>query len=196
MDTKQCHIMIESGHGLSAIGTNDPGAVKNGRTERDMNVIMAKKIAEKLSGKINIHFVGVETKANLRQKTSYINRLIKENKFTNCASLSLHMNSSVSSQPHGFELWHKHKDVNSIDLALEVDKSLKEYKTIEARPKSILDTSLNRWGRLYFDSFICPSILIEVGFISNLNDVLTIEKNTDRIAEAIGHGILEYFRSK
>lgn len=196
-------ILISAGHGKSAIGTKDPGAVGNGLTERQMVVIIARKVLDILKSKPElkntlIQGVGVETEANLRGKIKYVNSVISENKLmpSEAMSISLHMNSSISKQPRGFELWYqKAPRPNKVAIAEFITRAWQKYAIVPLRPKPIICTNQHRYGRLYIDDYNCPGVLIETGFISNSEDVKAISQDYDRVAEAIAHGILEFVRS-
>lgn len=196
-------IFIEAGHGKSAIGTKDPGAVGNGQTERQMVVTIARKVIDILCTKeelknVLIQGVGVETEANLRGKINFVNKVISENKFfpSDCISLSIHMNSSYSSKPAGFEVWYqKVPRPKKIEYAESMVRAWEKYKITPIRPKAAQPTSLNHWKRLYIDDFLCPAVLVETSFISNPADVAAITNNYDRVAECLAHGLLEHIRS-
>jgi len=197
-------ILIESGHGKSAIGTKENGAVGNGKTEREMTVILGRKVLEILQSKQElktclIQGVGVETEANLNSKIKYLNQVVKENKFSpnECLSLSIHMNAASAKTATGFEVWYQTVfRPNKLSLAESMVRAWDKYKITPLRKSPMLPTSKNRWGRLYIDDFVCPAVLAEVSFISNASDVAAISKDYDRVAEALAHGIMNFVRSQ
>lgn len=187
-------VYIEAGHGKSAIGTNDPGAVRAGVTERELNVLIAHEVMNKLAGKVAVLPVGVTTSANLRAKIKYVNYSIANNTGPIPLAVSIHLNSSISAQPSGYEIWHQKRSKD--DLAQSVKVSMDEYKVLAPRPTPIISTAKHRYGRLYIDDFKANSILIECGFISNDSDRKAVMRYSERIGEAIAHGILEYIRKQ
>jgi N-acetylmuramoyl-L-alanine amidase len=195
--------MIEGGHGRSIIGTKDPGAVGNGQTERNMVVIIARKVLEILNSKkelknVLVQGVGVETEANLNAKVKYVNSVIAENRFTpsEVFSVSLHMNSVFSKKPRGFEIWYcKGAKPNRITISEYLVRAWQKYAILPLRPKTMQPTSLHHRKALYIDNYRCPAVLVEIGFISNTEDVKAITQDYNRAAEAIAHGILEFVRS-
>lgn len=196
-------IMIESGHGKSAIGTKDPGAVGNGQTERNMVVILARQVLAILNSKpelknVLVQGVGVETEANLASKVKYVNSVIGENKFmpSEVFSISLHMNSHFTKSPRGFEIWYcKGAKPNRVTISEYLVRAWQKYAILPLRPKTMQPTSLHHLKALYIDNYKCPAVLIETGFISNSEDVKAITQDYNRAAEAIAHGILEFVRS-
>jgi N-acetylmuramoyl-L-alanine amidase len=195
-------ILIEAGHGKSAIGTRDVGAVGKGKTERQMVTVIASKVLEILKAKkelkgVLVQGVGIETEASLRGKIKFVNQVVNENKFTpqECFSLSIHMNSAFSSQPRGFEVWYQTVSrPHKLAIAESLVRSWKEYNITPLRPRPLMPTNLNHWGRLYIDDYVCPAVLVETSFISNKEDVAAIEQDYNRVAESLAHGLLEFIR--
>lgn len=194
--------MVESGHGLSAIGTKDNGAVGSGKTEREMTVILGRKVLEILRSKeelknVLLQGVGVETQANLKAKIKFVDQVVKENRYLpgEALCLSIHMNAAAAKTATGFEVWYQtvHRP-NKLALAESMVRAWDKYKITPLRKTPMLPTSKNRWGRLYIDDFDCIGVLAEVSFISNQSDVKAITQDYDRAAEALAHGIMEFFR--
>jgi N-acetylmuramoyl-L-alanine amidase len=194
-------VLIESGHGLSDWGTNDPGACANGQTERNNVILLGRELLFKLkSGLKNVlvQGVGVETKATKRKKAQYLNSVISHNGYKpeECLVVSLHMNSHSSITPRGWEIWVKKNPklyTLSDKLAKSIGVALGKTK-LPARPTPYIPTAKHKWGRLYIDDFNCPAVLIEVGFISNIYDLKYINANTDNIVNAISAGINNYIK--
>lgn len=198
-------IFIEAGHGKSLLGTKDVGAVgKFGSAryfERNIAVELARRILDILNSKKElkgalIQGVGVETEANIVRKMAFVNSVIRENRFTanRCFGLAIHMNASSSGTPRGFEVWHQ-KNGASKALAEYMVRAWQKYGITPLRPRAINNNKNGRYGRFYTDDALCPYLIVETSFISNLADVVAVTKNLDRSAEAIAHGLMEYIRS-
>lgn len=200
-------LFVECGHGKSVLGLLDPGACKVYGDQLFKERDFAKEIVKRMKALLDtkeelkgclIQTVGLETDTTPARKMSFVNQVIRENRFTpkDCLSVSIHMNSSVSSTPSGFEVWYQKRAGEAHVLALAVADSWNEYKILPLRPRPVMSTSLNsKWHRLYIDDALCPAILIETGFISNYSDAHTIQANYDRVAEAICHGLLTFIRT-
>lgn len=199
-------IFIESGHGLSGLfNRKDVGAV--GRFgdkvyyERDIakelgrRVLALLKTKSELKGAL-IQGVGIETDATIQKKMSFVNSVMSENHFkpSECLGIAIHMNSSTSPLPSGFEVWHQ-KNMKSLPLAEFIVRSAQKYNIVPIRPKAINNSKDGRYKRFYIDDAYCPYLIIETAFISNIADVNAIINNYDRMAECLAHGILEYIRS-
>lgn len=198
-------IFTEAGHGRSLLGLKDTGAVgKFGSAkyyERDMAKELARRVLAILKSKaelkgVLIQGVGVETDANIRAKMRFVNSVMAENQLTpsKCMGIAIHMNASTSNKATGFETWYQIKG-QSKPLAEYLVRSWKEYAITPLRPSPINNNKKGRYGRFYTDDTLCPYLIVETSFISNLGDVQAIIKNYDRAAEAITHGILTYIRS-
>lgn len=201
-------IFIEAGHGKSAIGLPDPGAIgrigERKYTERELNKQIAERIRtiliekEELKGSI-VQGVGILTDAAPYKKMTYVNTVLRENRLPPAKSLgvSIHLNSSVSNKPTGMEVWYQQKGLLAEKLGRQVVSAWDKYKILPLRPKPLLNTKDHwKYRRLYIDDALCPFVLVEVGFISNPQDLMTILKNLDRTAEAIAHGIMNFVRSQ
>ncbi len=199
-------IFIEAGHGKSLLGIKkDVGAVgkfgSNVYTERSIVLELARRIITILKAKPELKHCliqgnGVETDATIRAKMKYVNTVIQENRFlpSKCLGVAIHMNASGSNQPGGFETWYQ-VNGKSKPLAEYMVRAWQEYKITPLRPRPLNNNKNGRYGRFYTDDALCPYVIIETSFISNLEDVKSIISNYDRAAECLAHGIMEFIRA-
>lgn len=198
-------IFIEAGHGKQwPLGIKDVGAVGRfgGATyyERNIAVELARRVLVILKSKPElkdtlIQGVGVETEADIRAKMKFVNHVIQENKLpaNQCLGIAIHMNAGGNAT--GFEAWHQIRQGNSVPLAEALARAWGTYKVTPLRPRAVNNSKNGKYGRFYIDDAICPYVIAETSFISNLSDVNAIINNYDRVAECMAHGILEYIRS-
>lgn len=197
-------IFVEAGHGKSPLGFTDNGAVGKYRgskiTERDYSKAIARKVLDILHDKTElsnyiVQGVGVETDASIQKKMKYVNTIMTENRAvpSQCFGVAIHMNSQVP-EARGWEIWYQ-KNGKSLAFANSVAKSLDEYKVIPPRQIPILPSSKGRFRRFYIDDTLANYLIIECGFITNIDDATIIWDNLDRVAESIAHGILEHIRN-
>lgn len=197
-------IFVDAGHGRSLLGLKDVGAVgKFGAAkyyERVIAVELARRVLDILKTKTElkgtlVQGVGVETEANISRKMKYVNTVLSENRFipSRCLGISIHMNASTSNKPRGFEVWYQ-RSGKPRSLAEYIVRAWKKYDIVPLRPSALNSTATHRYKKLYIDDTLCPWVLIETAFISNLTDVTAIMNNLDRAAEAIAHGVLEFIR--
>ena len=176
-------VVIDPGHGGA-----DSGAIGGGVYEKDLNLDVAKMVQQKLAKK-DIYVYMTRTKdetLSLEDRVNYSNE-INPNIF-----VSIHTNSTVKEDSYGIET-HYFKD-DSYKLAQKVhenfasSKNLKKWETID---RGVIKS------RFYVINHTeAPSILIEMGFISNLEERSKLLKKGRRedIADSIVEGILEYLK--
>lgn len=176
-------VVLDPGHGGS-----DTGAIGGGVYEKTINLDVANLIAEKLKKK-NIHVYMTRDKdktLTLEDRTTYSNE-INPNIY-----VSIHVNSNVTSDPYGIET-HYYKE-DSYELAKTIQThfaSEKNLKKWETKDRGVIKS------RFYVINHTeAPSVLIEIGFISNAieREKLTTKQRQEEIAESIVKGILEYLK--
>ena len=127
-----------------------------------------------------------DTTMTLEERVNYSNELNPD------LYVSIHTNSTVKEDTYGLET-HYFKD-DSLALAQAIhgnfasNKNLKKWETID---RGVIKS------RFYVINHTeAPSVLIEIGFISNLEErsKLLRENRQEEIATAITKGILEYLK--
>lgn len=158
-------------------------------TERELNVKISKRLQEILKEKtfLDIADIGGNTNATLNAKVSYANKVLKN--FKKGLYIAIHCNGNIG-EVSGVETFYNKMYTDGKGLADSVNKSINEYFGISIRGSKYNEQSPE--GGLYTSNVKCCSILVECGFISGDLEFL---KQTDRMAEAIAHGILNYLRS-
>ena len=167
-------IVIDAGHGGS-----DFGASKDGLSEKSLTEIISNKIQNmNQNGDVKIHFT--------RTNDSFID-LIERARIVNSyqpdLAISLHFNFNKNIEANGFEIYvsdnsptsEKSKELaNQLATAISKTTRLKN-RGIKAAPYMILKKSE------------CPTMVLELGFLSNENDrnYINNEKGQTEIAQAI-----------
>ena len=176
-------VVIDPGHGGA-----DSGAIGGGIYEKTINLDVAKLVQEKLMKK-NIYVYMTRTKdetLTLEDRVNYSNE-ISPNIF-----VSIHTNSTVQEDTFGLET-HYFKD-DSLELARTIHNNFASEKNIkkwDTKDRGVIKS------RFYVINHTeAPSILIEIGFISNLEERSRLIKKSRKedIAESIADGILEYLK--
>ena len=178
-------VVIDPGHGGA-----DSGAIGGGVYEKDLNLDVAKIVQEKLMKK-NIYVYMTRTKdetLSLEDRVNYSNELNPD------IYVSIHTNSTVKEDTYGLET-HYFKD-NSYDLAQIVHNEFACGKNL--RKWDTLDRGVFKSRFYVINHTEAPAILIEMGFISNLEERnrLTKKGRKEDIADSITEGILEYLKTK
>lgn len=169
-------IILDAGH-----GGDDPGAVYNGRQEKDDNLELALAVGNILSENgINVLY----TRTDDIYQTPFQKAQIA-NESGSDFFISFHRNSSPTpNQYSGVETLVYDKTGIKYEMALNINKALEEvgFKNlgVKARPGLVVLRRTNM-----------PSLLIETGFINNDDDNALFDEKFQEIAHAIASAILD-----
>lgn len=182
-------IYIDPGH-----GGIDSGTTYKNIYEKNINLIMSKKIEKYLISKGATVYLTRETDKDL--STTTVNR--KRNDLTNRAKLinnsnpdmyiSIHLNYISNSKWQGLQIFYNNKNKENENIANSLTKYLKEYTSNIREPK--------KENTYYmYKQIKVPGVLIELGFLSNPNDRyrLTREEYQDKLAQYISNSIEKYY---
>ena len=176
-------VVLDPGH-----GGVDSGAIGGGYYEKTLNLAVAKLVKERLEKK-DIYVYMTRSKdatMTLEDRVNYSNELNPD------IYVSIHTNSTVKEDSFGLET-HYYKD-DSFELAQKIhsvfasEKNLKKWDT---KDRGVIKSCF-----YVINHTEAPSVLIEIGFISNLEErakLLTKERQ-EQIAESIAKGILGYLK--
>lgn len=182
-------IVIDPGHGYT--GTYfDPGAVGQ-VTEQVIALAVSKKLEEKLTA------MGATVYRLRTEEKHYVTvrrQIIAREEFNPDLYISMHCNSALNETAHGVEVYYF--TPFSQPLAEEINDRLSDLfdKTIYGDgTKSNRGEKYNYYWVTTDQSF--PSVLVEMGFVSNERECLLIanSENQDKMADSIAQGILKYF---
>lgn len=178
-------VVIDPGH-----GGDDSGAIGGGVYEKTLNLNVALMVEEKLKKK-NIYTYMTRNKdmtLSLEDRTTYSNEIAPD------IFVSIHTNSTLQEDSYGLEI-HYYKD-DSLNLAQTMHKNFvseKNLKKWDTKDRGVIKS------RFYVINHTeAPSILIEMGFISNREERAKLVKKSrqEEIADSIVKGILEYLGIK
>jgi len=182
-------IYIDPGH-----GGKDSGTTYKNILEKDINLIISKKIEKYLTEKGATIYLTREIDKDL--STTTVNR--KRNDLTNRAKLinesncdmyiSIHLNYISNSKWQGLQIFYNNKNKENELIANKLTSYLKDYSSNIREPKK---------ENIYYmyKQIKVPGILIELGFLSNPNDRyrLTREEYQDKLAQNIANSIEKYY---
>ena len=176
-------VVIDAGHGGA-----DSGAIGGGVYEKDINLDVAKLVQQRLMKK-DIYVYMTRTKdetLTLEDRVNYSNE-INPNIF-----VSIHTNSTVKEDSYGLETHYFKED--SYKLAQKIHENFASSKNL--RKWETIDRGVIKSRFYVINHTEAPSILIEIGFISNLEERSKLLKKSRRedIADSITEGILEYLK--
>lgn len=107
--------------------------------------------------------------------------------------VSIHANSCASAEVNGFEIYYAEdgRERDSVQAANFIQQSLK--RATDAR-----DRGIRKFNYAVLARTKCPSVLIEVGYLSNPREASLLSKSSYRkkVAEGIADGILAYGKTR
>jgi N-acetylmuramoyl-L-alanine amidase/beta-lactamase regulating signal transducer with metallopeptidase domain len=166
-------IVIDAGH-----GGIDFGATKDDLNEKNLIAEIVKKIKEMYSDSdVSILFTRTEDKfVNLKDRTDFINANKPD------LVISLHINNNKNTDANGFEIYVTDKT----DL-FDKTKQLAEKLSSKLSKTQLKNRGLKTAPFQILKNSSCPSLVIELGFISNENDrkFIASEKGQTEIAKII-----------
>jgi len=171
-------VVLDPGHG----GT-DVGATRSGINEKDINLDVAKKVANILIKKgINVEMTHWQDETlGLQERVDFAGAKNAD------VFVSIHTNASVKPEIYGIET-HYYND-NSMDFAQTVQNSL--IAGTQGFDRGILKSKF-----YVINHTTMPAILVEMGFISNDDDRnnLLSEQYKQQLAEAIANGVTGFLQ--
>lgn len=171
-------VVIDAGHGGS-----DAGAIGGGTFEKDITLDVSKRVQDLLSKQ-------GYTVLMTRPGDSYVSlqdRVAISEDFKPDIFVSIHVNSSVRPEITGVETHYYHQE--SMALAQTVHSSL--ASAVDSPNRGLFKSKF-----YVINHTTAPSILVEIGFISNSAEraQLVGEKRKQATAKAIAEGVQNYFK--
>ena len=184
-------IVLDAGH-----GGKDDGAVNSKIIERDLNLILAKKLEKELVSQGAIVYLTREDENDLstttvnRKRSDLYNRAKYIDKISPDMYISIHLNSSSSPSWRGLQIFYTSKNEKNKLIAETITNHLKE------KMSNIREIKKDNTYYMY-KHISSPGILIEAGFISNPSDnyLLRNEEYQDKLIISISEGIEKYFKN-
>ena len=190
-------IVIDAGH-----GEPDGGAVSaEGIKESDLNLQIAQKLKTKLE-ELNIDVIMTREDSNniasaseqqnkIRQiKASDLNNRVKiANESGATILVSIHMNKFEDGKYRGWQTFYSKNSEEGKKLAEKIQTSIGESVQIENKR-----TALKIEGIKIIDKSKIPAVIVECGFLSNLEECKLLQDETyqEKMAEGIKNGIKNY----
>lgn len=179
-ETYGIQVVIDAGHGGS-----DPGAVANNKEEKDINLEVAERVSQKLTKK------GI-TVIMTRTEDEYIELVERAEIGTESKAtifVSLHCNSATTTSATGIETYYYINSTNAYDkdLATYIQEAVIEATGAKDRGVKSANLSVLRNSKI-------PAALVEMGFISNVNesDLLSSSSYQNKIATGVTNGIIDF----
>lgn len=173
-------IMLDAGHGGS-----DPGAVYNGRQEKDDTLRLTMAIGQILQNR----GIDVEYTRTTDEYISPVARAMEANRAGVDYFVSIHRNSyPTPNTVSGVETLVYNKEGIKYQMAQEINEQLEAVGFVNLGVTERPNLAVLRRTRM-------PAVLVEVGFINSDTDNKLFDQNFNAIAEGIADGILDTLNS-
>lgn len=184
-------IILDAGH-----GGVDAGATGNQIIEKDLNLILTKKLEKELVSRGATVYLTREDDKDLstttvnRKRNDLYNRAKYINKISPDMYISVHLNSVTNSSWRGLQVFYTTKNKENKLIAETITNHLKE------NIPNVREIKKDNTYYMY-KHIISPGVLIEAGFISNPNDsyLLQNKEYQDKLISLISDSIEIYFRN-
>ena len=182
-------IYIDPGH-----GGRDSGAISTNFYEKDMNLLLSKKLATVLTEKGAVVLLTRDgdydlSKSTINKKRDDLYSRVKLINNSNCdLYISMHLNASPSQKWNGIQIFYS--------TILKENKEVAEVltNTMKEKMKNVREYKKEN-GYYMYSKIKVPGVLVEAGFISNPNDNYKIrqEEYQNILVNNIANGIEKYF---
>ena len=169
-------IMLDAGH-----GGRDPGAVYNGRREKDDNLRLVLAIGEILQN----NGIDVQYTRTTDVYESPLQKAMEANEAGVDFFISIHRNSfPTDNVVSGVESLVYNLSGIKLEMAENINAQLETVGFVNLGVKARPNLIVLRRTKM-------PAVLVEVGFINSNTDNTLFDQNFDAIAQAIADGILQ-----
>lgn len=191
LDNNQKVVVIDAGHG----GYDSGSEAQDGTLEKDVTLKVALKVGKYIESQrsdIKVLYIRDNddyywTNDNRSDLQYRVNTAIENNA---SLFLSIHMNSNdESSAVRGHETWVSLTSVENETFAYNVDSALDAIAYNECR--GVKDESESPLLVLHYNTV--PSVLVELGYINNIEDFgyINSDSGSTTIAKALGDAMLK-----
>lgn len=166
-------IVIDAGH-----GGHDNGATFTNWNEKDIVEQISKKIFEQ-NDPSKVEIVLLRDTDNYISLTDRVNRI---NELNPDLVISLHINANSQKDTSGVEAFVSEKNSNHKEAKEQAEKLLNAIANDNLKSRGVKPANM-----IILKNSNCPSVILELGFISNENDrkYITSEKGQNEIATNI-----------
>ena len=191
-------IFLDPGHGGS-----DSGAVSNGLREKDLTLSVYNKVSSRLA---SLGY-SVLTSRNTDKDVGLVDRADQANKSNADMFLSIHFNAGGRGASYGIETYYykarpeytpainkdKHNDPERLEKSRKLAQKIQQSLVSKT---GAYDRGVKRETFAVLRETSIPSILVELGFIDNQEEVNKIKTNEyqEKLADGIVDGIVEYYK--
>ncbi|MGD1852355.1 MAG: N-acetylmuramoyl-L-alanine amidase, partial [Cyanophyceae cyanobacterium] len=177
-------IFLSAGHGGIEQGVVDLGVQVGELTEAEQMMLLRDQVVQALRSR-GIVVLSVPDELSLQQTIAWINARARTGDF----ALEIHGDSSENSSVRGMTTYYiannRDRQLHAELLLRSVFARVPQLANRGARP----DTDTGLGSRVFCRDPKIPSLLLEVGFLTNVADAWIIQNRRSEIAAGIGDGM-------
>ena len=185
-------IYLDAGHGGRA-----SGAISNTFMEKDMNLLLTKKLESVLVSRGAIVYMTRDgdydlSESTINKKRDDLYRRVRMINQSKCDMyVSMHLNASPDSRWNGIQIFYSNILKDNKDIAEVITDTMKKNM------KNVRDVKREN-GYYMYSKLKVPGVLVEAGFDTNSNDNYKIRQESyqDTLVSNIAMGIENYFKKK
>ncbi len=179
-------IFLSAGHG-GPTGASDPGAIAGGTTEAQQMILLRDQIASELRSR-GAEVLSVPDDLTLRQTIDWINPRAR----TGDVALEIHADAFSNPNVRGASCFYiannSERKQHAEQLLLALLRRLPELPSRGAKP----DTATGVGSLAFCRQVAIPSLLLEVGFLTNSQDRDLIINQRREMARGIADGLVSF----
>lgn len=182
-------VCVDAGHGGRDCGAEGDGT----GYEKDDNL----KMALALKNALEKRGITVYMTRDSDKEVSKEERVALANNVKADLMISVHRNEYGDDSVKGFETWvHSSRPEDSTDAAKKIQNALKNTGYIKDRGVKF-GSQTSTEEDLYINNHCKgPSVLLEMGFMSNADDNYLHRNKTDELADAVAEAVLDWLKAQ
>jgi len=180
-------VILSAGHGGYENGTQDPGTIAGGTTEaQEMIRLRDAMVSELRSRRVSV--LSVPDDLSQQQTIEWINTRAR----TGDVALEVHANAAPNPTAKGASVYHIANNATRASDADQLLRALITYLPVVSSRGAQPDSN-GGVGRLAFCREIAvPSLLVEVGFLTNPDDRALIQNRREDLATGLVAGLVDW----
>ena len=199
-DPKYTTVIIDAGHG----GEDGGASSRAGLVEKDVNLDIALFLRDMLEAEgINVVLTRDDDRLLYDRNTNYKGRkkkldlaarLAVADSTQDAIFISIHMNSFTDPRYSGLQVWYSPNNADSLPLAeLIRRKNAEMLQSDNTRTTKAATSAIN-----LLHNAKCPAVLVECGFLSNVDEAALFETKEYRqtVAKMLSTAITEFLKNQ
>jgi len=180
-------VILSAGHGGYENGTYDPGSIAGGLTEAQETIRLRDAMVSDLRSR-RVSVLSVPDDLSQQQTLEWINTRAR----VGDVALELHANAAPNPEAKGASVYYITNNDERARDARQLLGALVAYLPVLSSRGAQPDTA-GGVGRLAFcREIVVPSLLVEVGFLTNPNDRALIQNRREDIAAGLSAGLVDW----